>query len=292
MCLAESYGTRMRQSKPTSPYYFNASGLAANEDSCMMTVPTMRAVIIGAGRGRRLMPTTAGQPKCFAEVKGRRILDWIVEAFEQSGIDDICFIGGYRIESVKNEYPKFTFRHNRDWERNNILESLMHARDLMDEPFICCYSDILFTPGVIARLVSCKDDISLAVDTGWLDRYQYRTDHPPDDAEKVIARNGNITQVRRQIDPSQAYGEYIGVARFSENGASTLKQHYDDCRERYSGKPFRESAVFEKAYLIHLFQEMIERGVSIGHIDTPGEYMEVDTQQDYELARKHWMAHP
>jgi hypothetical protein len=27
----------------------------------------MRVIVIGAGRGRRLMPTTADAPKCFAE---------------------------------------------------------------------------------------------------------------------------------------------------------------------------------------------------------------------------------
>ena len=62
---------------------------------------TMRAIIIGAGRGRRLMPTTADTPKCFAEVQGKRLLDWTLQAFAANGIDDICFIGGYRIEKVR-----------------------------------------------------------------------------------------------------------------------------------------------------------------------------------------------
>lgn len=35
----------------------------------------MLAIIIGAGRGRRLMPTTENAPKCFAEIRGKRILD-------------------------------------------------------------------------------------------------------------------------------------------------------------------------------------------------------------------------
>ena len=26
----------------------------------------------------------------------------------------------------------------------------------------------------------------------------------------------------------------------------------------------------------------------MAHADTPGHYMEVDTQEDFELARKHW----
>ncbi len=46
--------------------------------------------------------------------------------------------------------------------------------------------------------------------------------------------------------------------------------------------------VFEKAYLIHLFQDMIEAGVQMAHADTPGNYIEVDTQQDFEFARNSW----
>ena len=41
----------------------------------------------------------------------------------------------------------------------------------MDEPFICCYSDILFRPTVIAGLLASDADMALAVDTAWLDRY-------------------------------------------------------------------------------------------------------------------------
>jgi len=33
----------------------------------------MRAIIIGAGRGQRLMPTTADAPKCFAEIRDRHL---------------------------------------------------------------------------------------------------------------------------------------------------------------------------------------------------------------------------
>ena len=106
----------------------------------------MRAIIIGAGRGARLMPTTADAPKCFAEVGGRSILDWTIHALRSNGVDDICFIGGYQIDKVRERYTQFTFRHNEGWQNNNILASLFHAEDLMDEPFLCCYSDILFTP--------------------------------------------------------------------------------------------------------------------------------------------------
>lgn len=234
------------------------------------------------------MPTTANTPKCFAEVQGKRLLDWGLEAFAANRITDLCFIGGYQIDKVRAEYPQFTFRHNTGWEHNNILASLMHAEDLMDEPFICCYSDILFTADVVKRLLANPADIALSVDTVWLERYQHRTNHPPDDAEKVTVANGCVTRVHREIETGDAYGEYTGMAKFSKRGAAILKEHHQRCRERFAGKPFREATVFEKAYLIHLFQEMIEAGAKMAHADTPGNYMEVDTQQDFELAQQFW----
>ncbi|MFV1996181.1 MAG: sugar phosphate nucleotidyltransferase [Verrucomicrobiales bacterium] len=248
----------------------------------------MRAIIIGAGRGLRLMPTTADQPKCFAEVCERRILDWSLGALAENGIEDICFIGGYRIDVVKEHYPDLTFRHNKDWKNNNIMESLMYAEDLMDEAFICSYSDTLFSAGVIRGMLEGGEDITLSVDTGWEQRYLHPTEHPPDDAEKVTVRDGRVTRVHREITPSEAHGEYTGIAKFSATGARALVDHYTRARETWAGKPFREAVVFEKAYLIHLLQDMIEEGVAIHHVDTPGEYIEIDTKQDFELAQTQW----
>ncbi len=248
----------------------------------------MRAILIGAGRGIRLMPTTAGMPKCFAEIGGRRILDWILEALRDGGVDDICFVGGYRIEAVQRNYPNLTFRLNDNWENNNILASLMYAEDLMNEPFLVSYADILFMPQAIRDAVQSPADIAVVVDTEWLPRYAHRSEHPPADAEKVTVRDGAVTCIHRDIEPREAYGEYIGVAKFTEDGAGELRAHYHRCRERFAGKPFREAQSFEQAYLIHLYQEMIEHGVAMAHVDTPGGYWEIDTQQDFEQARAGW----
>jgi choline kinase len=248
----------------------------------------MQAIIIGAGRGSRLMPTTADTPKCFAEVRGRRILDWALHAFHENNIEQINFIGGYRIETVKEAYPEFTFRHNVDWQNNNILASLFYAEDLMDGPFICCYSDILFTPKAVGRLLKSGADISLIVDTDWLDRYKHRTEHPSDDAEKVSVENGFVTHIHRDISETEAHGEFIGVVKFTAEGAQQLREHFHAARNAHSGRPFREAQVFEKAYLIQLLQHMIEAGQPIAHVDTPGGYIEIDTQQDYDYAREHW----
>jgi len=234
------------------------------------------------------MPTTENAPKCFAEVRGKRILDWTLEALAAGGVTDICFIGGYRMEAVQREYPHFTFRENRDWEQNNILVSLMCAEDLMDRPFVTTYSDILYTGKIVAGLVASPADIALGMDTDWRTHYAPRTQHPPHDAEKAIMKNGRVVRVHRDIPYDDATGEFIGVAKFTARGGEVLREHYDRRRREFWGKPWREAAQFQKAYLIHLFQDMIEQGVAFGHADTYGQYREIDTQEDLDLAQKGW----
>jgi len=248
----------------------------------------MKAIIIGAGRGRRLMPTTAESPKCLAEVAGRSILDWALDAFTQNNLAPICFIGGYQIEKVRAAHPELRFYHNSGWENNNILASLLCAEPEMDGAFLCCYSDILFTPEVVARALASPADVALVVDTDWRARYAHRTQHPTSDAEKVTASDGAITRIHRDVEETAAKGEYTGIGRFSAAGARLLREHYHRCRSLYSGRPFREAPIFEKAFLIQLFQEMIEKGVHLAPVETPGGYMEIDTQQDFELARRFW----
>ena len=234
------------------------------------------------------MPTTENAPKCFAEIRGKRILDWIVEALAAGGVSDFCFIGGYRMESVERDYPHFTFRRNSDWENNNILVSLMCAEDLMDRPFVTTYSDILYTGDVVSDLVVSPADIALGMDTDWRTHYKPRTQHPPHDAEKALMKNGRVVRVQREIPYEEATGEFIGVAKFSAHGADLLREHYHRRRTEFWDKPYRGSAQFQKAYLIHLFQDMIEQGVEFGHADTHGQYREIDTQEDLDLAQKGW----
>jgi phosphoenolpyruvate phosphomutase len=249
----------------------------------------MRIIVIGAGRGSRLMPTTADAPKCFAEVSGKSLLDWGLDAFRANGFERIAFIGGYQIDKARARHPQFEFRHNDNWPNNNILASLFYAEDLMTEPFICCYSDILFTPDIVGRLAASPADIALGVDTDWLARYEHRSQHPSDDAEKATTSHGQVTRVHREIAEGDAHGEFIGVAKFSARGAAQLREHYHHRRKQFAGQPWREAKLFEKAYFIHLLQDMLESGATMAHVDTPGGYIEVDTQEDFDYARRNWV---
>ena len=250
----------------------------------------MKAILIAAGRGRRLMPLTDDVPKCYAPIGGRRILDWCVEALGSAGCADLVFVGGYRIERVQTDYPRFRFVHNRDWERNNILLSLMTARAEMGAGFVSSYADILYTPEAARRLVRHPGDIVLLVDTDWRARYRPRTQHPESDGEKVRLHGDRVTEISRRIPPDEAPAEFTGVAKFSAAGARRLLEHFERARARFDGRPFGNSPSFERAYLIDLLQAMLAAGVAVHAVETFGGYFEVDTTEDHRLASRGWAA--
>src|ERR1044072_5922876 len=210
------------------------------------------------------MPTPETAPKCFAEIQGKRIIDWTDEALRGGGCTEICFIGGYRIEAVWRDYPDFVFLENGDWPDNHIRVSLMCAEDLMDRPFVTAYSDILFTRQVVTDLVRSSEELVLGVDTDWREHYRPRTQHPPHDAEKVITRNGRVECVHRSISYEAATGEFIGVAKFGAEGAQRFRDFYRRRQAQFWGQPDRAAPLFQKAYLIHMFQDMIEHGTDLG----------------------------
>ena len=250
----------------------------------------MKSIIIGAGRGKRLKSMTDDQPKCYVEFGGKRILDWILEALGGAGLRDIVFVGGYRIDQIRGDYPSFTYCNNTDWPNNNILESLFYAESHMTDGFVCSYSDILFRSAVVKKALDHSADIVLCVDTDWRKRYEGRTEHPESDAEKVTLDEDRVTRAHRTIPPDQAPAEYIGVAKFSPKGAALFRDAYHRAKKEFAGKPWREAAVFEKAYQIMLYQEMLEQGADMRMVTTHGEYIEVDTQQDFEYASRVWKA--
>jgi L-glutamine-phosphate cytidylyltransferase len=250
----------------------------------------MRPIVIGAGRGSRLGPETDEVPKALVPAMGRPMLDWILEALGAAGFDrqDVIYICGYKAEVVRARYPEFTFVENRDWERNNILASLLCARDALSGGFISTYADIVYRGSTVKKLVDSRHDKVVACDTDWRRRYVDRSLHPETDAEKLRAEGDVVVEFSRRIASEQASGEFIGVTKFSPDGARELVAAFDEARARHAGTTWREGRTFERAYLIDLFQDMVERGSTFHRVDTHGGYMEIDTREDLACADKWW----
>lgn len=252
----------------------------------------MKAIIIAAGRGRRLMPYTDEMPKCLVPVDHRTILEIQLEAFRAHGVDEVVIIRGYlgHVLGQRDLGPGVRFVENREWEHNNILESLFCAEQEIEGPLLMTYSDIIFTPEVVRRLVASQGDIALVIDRAFRDVYVGRSDHPLPEAEvSDLDERGLVRRVgKRALPPEEVVGEFIGLARLSAEGARWMRAAWRQLTAEYRGResaPFQRAPSFRAAYLTDMLQHLIDGGRPIEPVAIDGEWREIDTVQDLERAR-------
>ena len=58
----------------------------------------MKAIIVAAGPGSRLVPLTDVKPKCLLEINGKSIIQRTLEVLRQYGVNDIVVVRGYKKE--------------------------------------------------------------------------------------------------------------------------------------------------------------------------------------------------
>ena len=254
----------------------------------------MRAILIAAGRGKRLGAHTDELPKCMVDVAGQPILKRVWTALASAGATELIVIHGYRGEQleqfVRSLVPRCTFVANPEWQTNNVLLSLAQARRFLDRPAFITYSDIIFTPEVAQAAAASTADIGLVIDRDFRDIYEGRTEHPLDEGEVAdLMPDGSIARVgKRALPAADAVGEFIGLAKLSTRGAATVARTLDGLLAKFDGRdgePFQRAKTFRNAYLTDLLQLLIDSGIHVDTVFIRGMWREIDTGQDLDRAR-------
>ena len=191
----------------------------------------MKAIILSAGQGRRLLPMTASVPKCMVRVHGRPLIEWQLEALEACGIDQVTVVVGFAAEQVdafvarRRGVATVTTCYNPFYELADNLVSCWVARHEMDEDFIILNGDTLFEPAVLRRLLdSPRQPITLARD----EKPHYDTDDM-----KVHLSGDRLLKVGKDLQDEESDGESIGLMVFRDAGPALFR----DALERSVRKP-------------------------------------------------------
>jgi len=243
----------------------------------------IKAIIVAAGHDKRIEPLNEDVPKCLLDVKGKTILERQIENIRSCGINDIIIIKGYKQELI--DIPDVKYYINPDFENNGIVTSLFFAEKEMNCDFIFLYSDIIFDRRLLEKLLKNNADVCLVADLDWKKRYDERVKQSTGEVELIEVRNDYITKIGKNINPKKGHGEFIGLAMFSKKGAETLKKCYKNSLKRYKNKRFHESPSIIKAYFTDIIQEIIDNDFQVHHLDVYGDWIEIDTFEDY---RKAW----
>jgi choline kinase len=252
-----------------------------------------KAIIVAAGRGRRLGPNTDDLPKCMVKVGGRSILHWQLRALQRAGIHDVVIVRGYLGDRIDPGPVPVRFIDNPQWEHNNILASLMCANGEFTGGFYFSYCDIVYAPSVVAQLGAKANEpaaAALVIDRRWAEAYQGRDLHPVSEAELAAVESApeRVVQVGKGAVPAaNAVGEFIGLAHFSSAGAELLADHWQ--RALHVGgldAPFGRAKTLRQAYLTDALNAMADAGERLLPTFIDGEWREIDTQQDLAAAGK------
>jgi choline kinase len=246
----------------------------------------MRAIIIAAGRAKRMGYLSDNLPKCLLQVNGKTVLAHQIDALRVSEINDIVVIKGYKKDLI--DYPGIRYRINANYMNNNILNSLFCAEEDIGGDVLITYGDVLFKPSIVNKLFNTKGDFVIAVEDGWRSRYHEREAHPLSEAENVVMDSQRrLIEIGKILnDKDSANAEFIGMLKLSASGAQVLKKVFREVELKFSGKPFQRAVTFEQAYLTDMLQELADRDYVLPCVDAAGDWAEIDTPQDYQFAQK------
>jgi dTDP-glucose pyrophosphorylase len=124
-----------------------------------------RAVVLAAGRGTRMRELTAEVPKPMIEVRGRPVLQHIVEGLGDAGIGELLLVVGYRADAVRNFFGdgsrlNIAIQYATQTVQDGTGRVVELARDFVtDRPFILAYGDILVDPANYNRVVDLPKDV-------------------------------------------------------------------------------------------------------------------------------------
>ncbi len=121
----------------------------------------MKAVILSAGRGKRLNPITFSRPKPLIPICGKPLLEYTILGLKEVGIDEILLVVGYKQEQIREYFgngDKFDIKIEYTIQDENLgtAHAAALAKDFIDKstPFLLMYGDILVDKEIFRDILS------------------------------------------------------------------------------------------------------------------------------------------
>ena len=173
----------------------------------------MQAVILAGGIGSRLEKRTNGRPKCLVDIGGRPLILHQLDALSDHGVGPVLMVVGYEQQAIREVVgERVEYLVNERFSDTNSLYSLWLARDWIKGPFVLLNSDLLFDPEILARVLEDTGNVLAFDSTSTRGREQ----------TKVAIRNRRVIDLGKDLPPSSARGESLGLLKFEADGAQTM----------------------------------------------------------------------
>ena len=186
-----------------------------------------RAIFIAAGFGKRMVPITLNTPKPLVRVHGMRIIDRLIDACLEAGIEEIYIVRGYLAEQFDQllyKYPMIKFLENPVYSDANNISSALIARNLLSNAYVFEADLLISNPSIIRKYHYTSDFLAI------------KKDSTDDWCFKV--KNGIITEERVGGEGDDIW-QMVGISYWNEEDGKKLSQDVADVyvsdvgKERY-----------------------------------------------------------
>ena len=235
----------------------------------------MKAVILSAGQGKRLLPLTTNTPKCLVNIDGQSIIEWQIDELAKCGIDRVAVVAGYHADQVEQllarRYDPGRVRvvYNPTYSWADNLFSCWVARHEMGEEFVLLNGDTLFEAAVLDRLLDAPVHPVTVV--------THQKSYYDADDMKVSLDGKRLVNIGKKLAPDRIDAESIGMILFRENGPLMLRSALDDA--------MRDASAYKKWYLSVIAQ--MAQSMPVWTLAANGlQWCEVDFPADLKQARR------
>jgi choline kinase len=228
----------------------------------------MRALILAAGQGCRLLPYTADRPKCCIDVGGTTPIEFIRNSLAFCGVTDLAVVVGYRGELVRRKLGMGVhYVENPDYATTNSLYSFMLAAEWARTGALVINADVLVDPACLRDLIAAPVANALL--------YQRHEEYEAEQMKLVHDPAGRLLAISKSLPAEVAHGENLGVLKLSAAAVAAARQFAEE--EAAGGR--------KQSWMPQALHAMVERMpvhcMEIG--DRP--WIEIDFPEDLEQAR-------
>jgi NDP-sugar pyrophosphorylase family protein len=243
-------------------------------------VSIRKAILLAAGRGKRLGDFTARTPKPLLDIAGAPLLAHLVGALAGAGIHDFTIVTGYLGEQIRDwctryarDNPRLTITAVAQRELNGTAGALMAARDgvAAQARFIFGWGDVLMDRANYGRFVARarEDDFDLLLAVN-------RMKDPWRGAAVYLSADMRVLRLVEKPDEGTSTTEWNNAGLFA--AGQTIFDYAERLRPSARGELELPQAI----------EAMIGDGRVVRAIDMRGFWSDIGTPQDLAVARRHF----
>jgi len=230
----------------------------------------MKALILSAGQGSRLLPLTADRPKCLLAVGAHSVLEWQVRHLEACGVTEIVVVVGFRSDAVESALatlaqPGVVIRtvFNPFYKVAENVASCWMARHELTEDFLLLNGDVVFEPAVArTALERSVGPVSVTVN--------HPREYDADDM-KVELQGKRVVAIGKDLPIERVGAESIGMMVFRGDGPGLFVAELERVMRTPEGLKSWFTQVVHRMARGGLVESVSIDGLDWGEIDFPND---------------------